>query len=174
MYAGGGTGNPNLLAEKSVNYELGVQQQLKKVSNRIVLFNRNIKDGIDYNNISYKYFNFIQQIVTGIEYEVSVQPTNKLSITGNYTYLTSEENVQSRVNFKDTTYTYLLRRPKHNININVSYQFTPSLYISASGKYISKRNDVGGYKKADIELDGYFLINAYAEYEMKKHLKFFY
>ena len=51
LYAGGGTGNPNLLAEKSVNYELGVQQQLKKVSNRIVLFNRNIKDGIETSSI---------------------------------------------------------------------------------------------------------------------------
>ena len=173
MYAGGGIGNPNLLAEKSVNYELGLQQQLKKISNRIVLFNRNITDGIDYNNISFKYFNFIQQIVTGVEYEVSVQPTSNLSITGNYTFLTSEENTQSRVNFKDTTYTYLLRRPKHNININVSYQFSPSFYVSVSGKYVSNRNDVGGYKKADIELDGYFLMNAYVEYEMKKYFKFF-
>ncbi len=173
LYAGGSTGNPNLLAEKSVNYELGLQQQLKKISNRIVLFNRNITDGIDYNNISFKYFNFIQQIVTGVEYEVSVQPTSNLSITGNYTFLTSEENTQSRVNFKDTTYTYLLRRPKHNININVSYQFSPSFYVSVSGKYVSNRNDVGGYKKADIELDGYFLMNAYVEYEMKKYFKFF-
>lgn len=173
LFAGGGTGNPNLLAEKSVNYELGLQQQLKKISNRIVLFNRNITDGIDYNNINFKYFNFTQQIVTGIEYEVSVQPTSMLSITGNYTYLTSEENTQSRVNFKDTTYTDLLRRPKHNININVSYQFSPSFYVSVSGKYVSKRIDVGGYKKADIELDGYFLMNAYVEYEMKKHFKFF-
>lgn len=173
LFAGGGTGNPNLLAEKSVNYEMGLQQQLKKISNRIVLFNRNITDGIDYNNINFKYFNFTQQIVTGIEYEVSVQPTSMLSITGNYTYLTSEENTQSRVNFKDTTYTDLLRRPKHNININVSYQFSPSFYVSVSGKYVSKRIDVGGYKKADIELDGYFLMNAYVEYEMKKHFKFF-
>lgn len=177
LYAGGGIGNANLLAEKSVNYEIGIQQQYKKVSNRIVFFYRDIKDGIDYRNpnpgITSGYFNFIQQVVRGIEYEVSVKPTSKLSITGNYTYLASDENTQSRVNFKDTSYTYLLRRPKHNINASIAYQFTPALYVSVAGKYVSKRNDVGGYKKADVELDGYFLLNAYAEYELKKQVKFF-
>lgn len=177
LYAGGGIGNAALLAEKSVNYEIGIQQQYKKISNRIVFFYRDIKDGIDYRNpnpgITSGYFNFIQQVVRGIEYEVSVQPTSKLSITGNYTYLASDENTQSRVNFKDTSYTYLLRRPKHNINASIAYQFTPALYISLAGKYVSKRNDVGGYKKADVELDGYFLLNAYAEYELKKQVKFF-
>ncbi len=177
LYAGGGIGNAALLAEKSVNYEIGIQQQYKKISNRIVFFYRDIKDGIDYRNpnpgITSGYFNFIQQVVRGIEYEVSVQATSKLSITGNYTYLASDENTQSRVNFKDTSYTYLLRRPKHNINASIAYQFTPALYISLAGKYVSKRNDVGGYKKADVELDGYFLLNAYAEYELKKQVKFF-
>lgn len=177
LYAGGGIGNAALLAEKSVNYELGIQQQFKKFNNRIVLFYRDIKDGIDYRNpnpgITSGYFNFIQQVVRGIEYEMSIQPTTKLSITGNYTFLASEENTQSRINFKDTSYTYLLRRPKHNLNLNIAYQFTPTLYVSVAGKYVSKRNDVGGYKRADVELDGYFLLNAYAEFELNRHVKFF-
>lgn len=177
LYAGGGIGNAALLAEKSVNYELGIQQQFKKFNNRIVLFYRDIKDGIDYRNpnpgITSGYFNFIQQVVRGIEYEMSIQPTTKLLITGNYTFLASEENTQSRVNFKDTSYTYLLRRPKHNLNLNIAYQFTPTLYVSVAGKYVSKRNDVGGYKRADVELDGYFLLNAYAEFELNRHVKFF-
>lgn len=173
LYADGGTGNPNLLAEKSVNYEFGIQQQLNKMMNRVVLFNRAIKDGIDYNNINYTYFNFIQQVVSGIEYEFNLMPTKKLTITGNYTYLSSKENTQSRINFKDTTYTYVLRRPKHNIYINLNYQFTPNFNVSINGKYVSKRNDVGGYKKDDVLLDSYFLLNAYAEYTLKKDLKFF-
>ncbi len=173
LYAGGGTGNPNLLPEKSVNYEVGIQQTHNKVSNRLVFFYRDINDGIDYSNVTFKYFNFIKQTVRGLEYEVSVQPTKNLSITANYTYLSSNEQTQSRVSFKDTGYTYLLRRPAHNINVNVGYQFAPSLYISVSGKTVSKRNDVGGYKKTDVELDGYFLLGAYAEYKLKKQLKFF-
>lgn len=177
LYAGGGIGNAALLAEKSVNYEIGLQHQHKKINNRLVFFYRDIKDGIDYRNpnpgITSGYFNFIQQVVKGIEYEVSIQPTTKLSVTGNYTFLASEENTQSRINFKDSTYKYLLRRPKHTLNVNISYQFTPAFYASITGKYVSKRNDVGGYKKADVELDGYFLFSAYAEYKIKKQVKFF-
>ncbi|MEO7312400.1 MAG: TonB-dependent receptor, partial [Chitinophagaceae bacterium] len=173
LYAGGGTGNPNLKPEKSVNYELGLSQQHKIVSNRLVYFYRTIKDGIDYNYVSFKYFNFVQQIVRGLEYEVVLQPTKKLNITANYTFISSQENTQSRVNFKDTSYHYLLRRPKHNININMGYQFTDGLYASVSGKYVSKRQDVGGYKKQDVGMAAYFLLNAYAEYKLKQHFKFF-
>ncbi len=173
LYAGGGTGNPNLKAEKSVNYEIGFAQQHKKISSRLVYFYRTIQDGIDYNYVSFKYFNFVKQIVRGIEYELNFQATEKLNINANYTYITSQENTQSRVNFKDTSYNYLLRRPKHNINVNIGYQFSDALYASMSGKYVSKRNDVGGYKKQDIEMDGYFLLNAYAEYKLKNYFKFF-
>ncbi len=173
LYAGGGTGNPNLKAEKSVNYEIGFAEQHKIVSSRLAYFSRTIKDGIDYNYVSFKYFNFIKQIVRGLEYELNIQATKKLNITANYTLITSQENTQSRVNFKDTSYNYLLRRPKHNINVNLGYQITDALYASVSGKYVSKRKDVGGYKKQDVELDGYFLLNAYAEYKLKEHFKFF-
>jgi vitamin B12 transporter len=173
LYAGGGTGNPNLKAEKSVNYEIGFAEQHKKVSSRLVYFYRTIKDGIDYNYVSFKYFNFVKQIVRGLEYELNVQATKKLNIEANYTLITSQENTQSRINFKDTSYNYLLRRPKHNINVNLGYQITDALYASVSGKYVSKRKDVGGYKKQDVELDGYFLLNAYAEFKLKEHFKFF-
>ena len=64
LYAGGGIGNAALLAEKSVNYEIGLQHQHKKINNRLVFFYRDIKDGIDYRNpnpgITSGYFNFIQ------------------------------------------------------------------------------------------------------------------
>ncbi|MES2775133.1 MAG: TonB-dependent receptor [Bacteroidota bacterium] len=173
LYAGGGTGNPNLKAEKSVNYEAGIGQQHKGISSRLVYFYRTIKDGIDYNSLTFKYFNFVKQIVRGLEYEVNVQATKKLNINANYTFISSQENTQSRVNFKDTSYNYLLRRPKHNINVNIGYQFTDGLYASISSKYVSKRKDVGGYKRQDVEMDGYFLLNAYAEYKLKDHFKFF-
>ncbi len=177
LYAGGGIGNPNLKAEKSVNYELGFQQQHNAITNRIVLFYRDIKDGIDYRNpnpgIASGYFNFIDQTVKGIEYEISAQPIKNLSITGNYTFLSFKEKTQSRITFKDTTYNNLLRRPAHNLNITIGYQFTPKLFVSISGKAVGKRLDVGGYKRADIGLDAYQLLNAYAEYKLNKQFRFF-
>ena len=171
-------GNKNLKPERSTNYEVGIQQQFANIKNRVVFFYRKINDGIDYSSISTNgyptgYFNYASQEVRGIEYEVSINPTKQLTITGNYTFLAGEEVTQSRINFKDTTYNYLLRRPKHNVNITVGYQVTKNLYASVSGKYVSARQDVGGYKKADIGLDSYFIVGANADYTLNNNIKFF-
>ncbi|MGC4100342.1 TonB-dependent receptor plug domain-containing protein [Ferruginibacter sp.] len=166
-------GNRNLKVEESKSYELGVQVDCNKINNRLVYFYRDITNGIDYNNITNKYFNINSQIVRGLEYEVRYRPTEKLSISGNYTFISANEYSQSRINFKDTAYNYLLRRPKHSLNITVGYQFTPKLYVSIAGKYVSKRNDVGGYKTADISLPDYFIMNAYASYAINKQFTVF-
>ncbi|MBD0289496.1 MAG: TonB-dependent receptor, partial [Flavisolibacter sp.] len=89
------------------------------------------------------------------------------------TYLNPKESSQSRVTFKDTTYPYLLRRPNYQLNVSTGYEFDNGLYVSISGKYSSKRYDLGGYKKNDVLLDDYFLLNAYGEYKMTKWMKAF-
>ncbi|MES2004542.1 MAG: TonB-dependent receptor [Bacteroidota bacterium] len=166
--------NDKLDAEKSVNYEGGISLQRKSFSTRLVYFNRQINNGIDYNYITFKYFNYVKQTVNGIELEVTVKPVEKVNITANYTFLGSEEITQNRVTTKDTvTYDYLLRRPKHTINLNAGVEVTKGLYVSVNGKYVSKRFDVGGYKKADVSLDGYFIVGAYADYTLNEHVKFF-
>ena len=167
------SGNIDLKAEVSTNYEAGLQHTYKKFSDRIVFFYRQTDNGIDYNSNTFKYFNYVNQVTRGIEYEVSFQPAEHLSLSGNYTFITAQETTQSRINFKDTTYNYSLRRPTHSINITTGYQFTKGLYASISGKYVSNRYDVGGYKKADVLLDSYFLLGAYAEYKFNNYLKVF-
>jgi vitamin B12 transporter len=167
------SGNPDLKAESSTNYEFGIQHSYKKASTRIVYFNRNIKNGIDFDYVTYKYFNFIKQRVQGLEIETALQVTNKFRVTANYTLLDATEETQSREDFSDTSYNYLLRRPKHNINITVSYQFTPAFYANLTGKYVSSREDAGGYMANDIKLDAYFLVGAYAEYKLNKNFKLF-
>lgn len=166
--------NDKLDAEKSVNYEGGISFDKKAVSTRLVYFNRRINNGIDYNYISFKYFNYIKQTVNGLEWEFSVRPGHRISVTGNYTLLTSEEITQNRVTVKDTvTYQYLLRRPKHTVNLSVNVTPVKGMNISLSGKYVSKRFDIGGYKKADISLDSYVILGAYADYTLNEHVKFF-
>ena len=167
------SGNIDLKAEVSTNYEAGIQHSYGKFSDRLVFFYRQTDNGIDYNSISFKYFNYVNQATRGIEYELSFKPTEQLTFTGNYTFITALETTQSRINFKDTVYNYSLRRPTHSINITAGYRFTKGLYASFSGKYISNRYDVGAYKKADVLLDSYFLLSAYAEYTFSDRLKIF-
>ena len=165
--------NDQLEAKKSINYEGGVSLQTKKVNSRFVFFNRRINNGIDYNYISYKYFNYIQQTVNGIEWEMTIRPTDKLNLTANYTYLSREEITQNRVTTKDTvSYDYLLRRPKHSINLTAGFEWVKGLYTSLTGKYVSKRYYVGGYKKADVSLDSYILLSDNAAYTLNSRVRF--
>ncbi|WP_207492309.1 TonB-dependent receptor plug domain-containing protein [Aridibaculum aurantiacum] len=163
----------DLKPERSTNYELGLQHQHEVANSRIVYFHRDIKDGIDFNNFNFRYYNFISQKVNGVELETVVRPTTALTLSANYTYLNPEEVSQSRVTFKDTTYSHLLRRPKHNLNIAAGYQFTKALHVRVAGKYVGSRFDAGGYQANDIKLDSYFLLNAYAEYKLRDTWTFF-
>jgi vitamin B12 transporter len=167
------SGNRDLEAERSTNYEIGVQQHDAKISNRIVYFHRDIKNGIDYNYNTSKYFNFVTQKVDGIEWELSAKPISQLGITANYTLITGEERTQSRKSFSDTSYNHLLRRPQHTFNLAISYEFTPSLLVSFTAKSVSSRYDVGGFMEDDVLLDNYLLFGAYAEYKWKENVKFF-
>jgi vitamin B12 transporter len=167
------SGNPELEPEKSTNYEFGIQQGHAKISSRVVYFHRDIKNGIDYNYATFQYFNFIKQSVNGLELEIAAKPTEHLSLTANYTLISGDEQTQSRKTFHDTSYNHLLRRPKHNINFNIGYQFTKALFVSVTAKSVSSRYDLGGYQQDDILLEKYFLLGAYAEYKCKPNLKFF-
>lgn len=167
------SGNKDLKPELSTTYEMGLQQTHSIFKNRVVYFNREVKDGIDFDYINFKYFNFVKQTVNGIELESAITPIKKLTLSLNYTYLQPKEKSQSRITFGDTSYNYLLRRPKHNFNINAGYEWCYGFFTSVSAKYVSNRFDVGGYQKADVELDSYFLLNAYGSYTFKKHIKIF-
>lgn len=167
------SGNLDLQPERSTNYELGVQQVHEKISSRLVYFHRDIKNGIDYDYVNYKYFNFVKQSIDGAELELTLRPIKALSLTANYTYMGGSETTQSRKSTNDTTYHYFLRRPKSSFNLNAGYQVSKALYVSISTKAVSNRYDVGGYQKDDVLLKNYFLLGAYAEYRLKDHLKFF-
>ena len=166
--------NESLQPEQSVNYEAGIQLQQKIINTRLVFFSRKIDNGIDYNYITFSYFNYIKQVVNGVELELTVKPVEQFSITANYTYLSPKETTQNRITNKDTiTYHYLLRRPDNSFNLTAGWQANKKIYASISGKYVSSRYDVGGYKKADVNLDAYFLLSAYAEYHVCKYAKLF-
>lgn len=166
-------GDENLKPEQSTNLEFGFQHATKTTNIRFVGFNRKITNGLDYNNVANKYFNFNEQKVFGIELEGSMNITNKFTVSANYTFINPKENSQSRITFKDTLYSNLLRRPAHNTNLNLTYNFTTKFSASINAKFVGKRFDVGGYRKADLPLDSYFLLGAYAEYKLNKNIKFF-
>ena len=170
----GSSGNRNLQPEQSMNYETGVQHQHGRVSNRVVFFYRDIKNGIDYNNVTFKYFNFFKQIARGFEWELNTNPTDFLSVKANYSYLSVSETTQNRVlQNKDTTYRYALRRPNHIINASADFLVTPAFTISLNARYSSDQRDVGGYRLRDVTLNSYTLLGGHLAYTINKHVRLF-
>ena len=166
--------NTALKAETSVNAELGVDYKSNPVDARIVYFNRTINNGIDYNYIDYNFFNFIKQKVNGIEIELNHRLPHGQSVGVNYTLLNGQETNQNRITTTDTiTYNYLLKRPKHNLQMMYNIAFNPKWQASLSGRFISSRYDVGGYATQDVKLDYYTLFNAHIQYQASKGLSFY-
>mgnify|MGYP000306489154 FL=1 len=166
--------NTALKAETSVNAELGVDYKSNPVDARIVYFNRTINNGIDYNYIDYNFFNFIKQKVNGIEIELNHRLPHGQSVGVNYTLLNGQETNQNRITTTDTiTYNYLLKRPKHSLQMQYNIAINKKWQASLSGRYISSRYDVGGYATQDVKLDYYTLLNAHLQYQASKGLSFY-
>jgi vitamin B12 transporter len=165
--------NTALKAETSINTELGFDYHAKPVDARVVYFNRTINNGIDYNYIDYNFFNFIKQKVNGFELELTHRLPHNQWVSMNYTLLNGQETNQNRLTYTDTiTYNYLLKRPKHSVQLqyNINYK---KWQASISGRYISSRYDVGGYATPDVKLDYYTLVNAHIQYRENNWLSFF-
>ena len=162
------SGNKDLKPQKSTTYEAGIQHSLDDLQQRVVVFYRNIEDGIDYNYGTYAYFNYNTQKVTGLEYEVNYKPSDVLSITANYTFLSPQESKLSSLTSKDTSYDYSLKIPAHSFNLTAGFTLNDHLYFRMGTKYVSTRYDFGGYT-----LSSYMLVNAYAEYKFNAKVKLF-
>jgi vitamin B12 transporter len=166
--------NDQLKAETSFNTELGISFRKGQVFARAVYYNRNIKNGIDYNYIDYNFFNFIQQKVNGLEIEIQ-HPINEQHVFSlNYTLMNGQETNQNRITTTDTiTYNYLLKRPKHSLNAQWNYAINNKWNASLTGRFISERFDVGGYASPDVTLGYYTLLNANIQYKWSKRVVVF-
>jgi vitamin B12 transporter len=166
--------NNQLKAETSFNTEFGLSFRKGDVFARAVYYNRTIKNGIDFNNINYQYFNFIQQKVNGIEIEIQHPLNEQHHFSLNYTLMNGQETNQNRITNTDTvTYNYLLKRPKHSLNAQWNYAINNKWSASLMGRFISERKDVGGYAKPDVTLSYYTLLNAHIQYKWTKRIVLF-
>ncbi len=166
--------NDQLNAETSFNTEFGISFRKGQVFARAVYYNRNIKNGIDYNYIDYNFFNFIQQKVNGLEIEIQHPINEQHHFSLNYTLMNGQETNQNRITTTDTvTYHYLLKRPTHSLNAQWNYTINNKWNTSLTGRFISERKDVGGYASPDVTLGYYTLLNANIQYKWSKRVLVF-
>jgi vitamin B12 transporter len=175
-------GQIKLQPERSITGEAGLQYFSKKKdwNSRLVFFARDIKDGIDFSFVDFRYFNNNRQNDKGLEFEFAYH-TGKWQFTQNYTFLTGEVNTTKYVfdpsSFSymasgDTTFNNLFRRPKHSMNLGAAFQATEKLYLRLSGRLVGKRFEPR-FMDAPIELEAYQTVDLYSEYRFfKKNILF--
>ena len=157
--------------EKSNTIEGGVQwfSTDKKFDVRAVAFKRNIEDVIIYGYPTYT--NFDEQNDKGFEIEPSVNVSDKIRIRAFYSFVTGE------VTNSLGTENNLFRRPKNSFGINIGYQASSKLFVSANLKTFGKREDryfnLTTFTTDSATLDAYALLDVYAEYKFGNHVKLF-
>ncbi len=176
------SGYPSLKPERSTSYEGGLQFSAMENAwqSRVVLFERKLKDGIDYSFVDYRYFNNNKVTDKGVELE-SMFRKGRWNLTFNYTYLTGEVNTVkyaydpnsfSYIPDGDTSYNYQFRRPKHSLNLFAGYQFTEKLFVSAHARFAGKRFEPR-FMDAPLTLDPYTVFDLYGEYRFSKKIRIF-
>nr|WP_299338794.1 TonB-dependent receptor plug domain-containing protein [Allomuricauda sp.] len=154
--------NPDLEPEENRTIEGGVEYFInEKLRVSALYFDRNEKNtiGFDQNFVSINVADEID--VSGIEFEAFWSPSEKLSLSANYT-------------FTDRQGDNAIRIPEHKANLNVSYQLCDSTNVSLDYAYTGERLDTDFTTFTDVTLDAFSLVNLYLEHElMPNKLKLF-
>lgn len=163
----GPIGNENLEPEKSIGWDLGIEQQFLK--EKILLGATYFSN--DYRNLI--FFNFIQGFINitkaqsqGIELVARANITDDLLLNINYTRTEAKD--------KDTD-TYLFRRPKDNFSATLNYIFIEKGNLSLSLIHIGDRDDqdFATFPSSRVTLPSYTLFNAVVSYEFIQDTQFF-
>ena len=160
--------NPHLKPEKSNTQEAGIQTSLlqKKLVATVTGFNRVINDVIVYENDHYE--NRDKQHDFGAELELNYVITKKLNLKTSYAYI--DGKITQKLEGKDTTFYNLIRRPKHAVNLFVSYQAAKHFFINGSLQFAAKRIDTyfdpNTFIPTQVNLKAYALLNVYGEYQL--------
>jgi outer membrane receptor for ferrienterochelin and colicins len=141
-------GNPNLEAEESDNYEIGLKFDSIIGEGSISYFYREVTNLItnNYNVLPYTMKNVDDKSeFKGIELNIDNQLTEKLSSSFNYTYLDSQDNNGDRI----------AGNPYHNAKISLKYKKAKKTFF-VSGKLISDNIDGASNDK----MPSYFVVDS--------------
>ena len=140
-------GNDNLEAEKSDTIEVGYEYYANSIVFKSSIFHTKIKDLIDYKKISSgptvnQYTNIDKANMQGIELEYSQKDLfENLDLNIAYDYLKTKNKETNKA---------LARKPKHNMNMKISYtlpyKIDSNIRLNYTGKqFDTSNNQLGGY-----------------------------
>ena len=161
---GGFRGNPNLNAEESLGWELGVDQALfgDRLTFGATYFWSRIEDLIQFVLLpddSSTLENLNEVHSRGVETYISAQLAPEFSVRVDYTYTKADE---------DDTDEKLLRRPSHKVNGDVSYKPRPNITLSATASYVARWRDSDRLTFARVSPSSYTVVDLAASYAFNK------
>lgn len=161
-------GDSLLKPEKSNGYDFGFEQKLlqDKVSFGATYFYNKFKDLIDYNLTTWKYYNVGAAITKGVEIVAKYTPVNWLAFGINYTYLRTKDLYSCDE---------LLRRPKHSVNFDINWKFSPKTNFNVSVAYVGNRHDVDTtvWPSTAVLLKQRTQVNLFYSYDIRENMQVF-
>lgn len=165
------SGNPELQAEKSVNYTAGVSRPFFDMVNvEIALFYHDITDRINRPDASSDYENYDKISMSGFEIASEAYLTDNLTFKGAYTYIYARDRSDNRLIDNVTGV------PESKINLGVQYTVpsfktrldVTSLYMART---YSQLPTASSPTNAELEADNYWVFNAKITQPVTEHLK---
>ena len=158
----GSFGNPNLDAEESESWEIGLKQTILDDSLKLsAVFFRN-----DFVNLitGFPPENAGKALSEGLEMSIRYTTSEGLLFYGNYTYLTAEN--------RDTD-TRLARRPRHQGVFGIRLQPSDQLTAGLEYRYVGEREDIDGGTYVRIDGQDYAVARLYGSYRVTRNLRIF-
>jgi len=178
-------GNPNLKPEQTVQYELGLQQEVTSgLALELTVFYKDIRDllGIEILTLSdattfFRYINREYGNSTGVTVAFSyVDPAGKISTSVDYTYMVAKGSASSAEAIRDVAilsgsnrgaYTLATRRidylgwdQTHSLNGTVSFKPRQDIYLSLIGQLGSGLPYTPSTLNPNIEIPGGWWANS--------------
>ncbi len=163
----GSIGNAELNPEKSIGWDIGVEQQLLggKVLLGVTYFYNDYKDLIDFDFIQ-GYINIGKAESKGTEILIQAHPFDDMSFTATYTRTEAKD--------KDTG-ADLLRRPKQNFSASLNYNFQKKANINLTFISIGEQDDMdfSTWPSTRLTLPSYSLLNAAVSFNFASSFQIF-
>lgn len=159
-------GTATLKPETSKSWEVGINQSLLdgKIRASATWFDRDTKNQIDFENLTFTYQNIARTRAKGLELELALRPVDALSFSANYTLVDAENRAAGFVGKK------LTARPRDVASVSVDWTSPIGLSIGSTVSIVGASfND-----KANLtRLEGYALLGIRAELPLSERLSLY-
>jgi len=158
------SGNPNLNAETSKGWDVGLDKDVDSLSGTVGLtwFDNSFEDLIDFSGFT--YFNVQEARTSGLEAFAELWPADSLAVRLGYTFLNTEDV---------TTGEDLIRRPREKVALNADYRFGEKGNLNLTGIYVGDRTDkdFSTWPAATVTLESYTLVNLAGSFAVSDRFK---